>query len=174
MKTGESLLSQNGVYRLVLNDTRNLEIWCKREKLWMTNVDVSYMDSLIFDNDGQFYLLGKNKSYEWKLEILSANSKAHLMLIRNDGNLAVYNKCGDNLWESRTKVNCDTIPGIYIYQEMSSTKRIPAVIFSRPVVTLAVMFSVVIGLIHFYDSKHVNTVSIRLCSRAILIIAEEL
>ena len=89
MKTGESLLSQNGVYRLVLNDTGNLEIWCKREKLWMTNVDVSYVDSLIFDNDGQFYLLGKNKSYEWKLEILSANSKAHLMLIQNDGNLAV-------------------------------------------------------------------------------------
>ena len=117
MKTGESLLSQNGVYRLVLNDTGNLEIWCKREKLWMTNIDVSYVDSLIFDNDGQFYLLGKNKSYKWKLEILSANSKAHLMLLQNNGNLAVYNKCGDNLWESRTKGNCGIIPGIYIYQE---------------------------------------------------------
>ena len=59
-------------------------------------------------------------------------------------------------------------------KDLSSTKGIPAVIFSRPVVTLAVMFSVVISLIPFYDSKHGNTVLIQICSRAILIIAEEL
>ena len=45
-------------------------------------------------------------------------------------------------------------------KDLPPTKRIPAVVFSLPVVTLAVMFSVVISLIHFFDSKHVNTVSI--------------
>ena len=66
---------------------------------------------------GNSIYLKKIKSYEWKLEIFSANSKAHLMLLWKNGNLAVYNKCGDNLWGSRTKGNCGTIPGIYIYQE---------------------------------------------------------
>ena len=59
-------------------------------------------------------------------------------------------------------------------KDLSSTKRIPVVIFSRPVVTLVVMFYVVINLIHFYDLKHGSTLSVRICSRAILIIAEEL
>ena len=59
-------------------------------------------------------------------------------------------------------------------KDLSSTKGIPAVIFSLPVVTLAVMFSVVITLIHFYDSKHGKAVLIQIFSRAILIIAEEL
>ena len=49
-------------------------------------------------------------------------------------------------------------------KDLPPTKRIPAVIFSLPVVTLPVMFSVVISLIHFYDSKHVNTVSMMFSS----------
>ena len=36
------------------------------------------------------------------------------MLLQNNGNLVVYNKCGNRLWESRTRGKCDNISGIYI------------------------------------------------------------
>ena len=100
LRKQKNLHSQNGVYRLVLNDTGNLEIWCKREKIWTTNTDDYYVDFLIVDNDGKICL---------------RKSKPHMMLLQNDGNLVVYNECGNSIWESKTKGKCGTIPGIYIF-----------------------------------------------------------
>ena len=117
LRKQKNLHSQNGVYRLVLNDTGNLEIWCKRKKIWTTNTDDYYVDSLIFDNDGKICLLGKDNSSRWKSRILSRKSKPDLMLLQNDGNLVVYDKCGNTIWESKTKGKCGTIPGIYIFYE---------------------------------------------------------
>ena len=115
LRKQKNLHSQNGVYRLVLNDTGNLEIWCKREKIWTTNTDDYYVDFLIFDNDGKICLLGKDNSSRWKSKVLSRKSKPHMMLLQNDGNLVVYNECGNSIWESKTKGKCGTIPGIYIF-----------------------------------------------------------
>ena len=73
------------------------------------------MDSLIFYNDGKIYLLGKDNSIRPKIQ--SRNSKGHLMLLQNDGNLVVYNDCGNSIWESKTRGKCDTVPGIYIFHK---------------------------------------------------------
>ena len=75
------------------------------------------MDSLIFHSDGKIYLLGKDNSIRWRLKIQSRNSKGHLMLLQNDGNLVVYNDCGNSIWESKTRGKCDTVPGIYIFHK---------------------------------------------------------
>ena len=115
LKVRKNLQSRNGVYRLILNDTGNLEIWCKREKIWTTNTDDDYIESLIFDNDGKISLLGKDNSSRWQMKLSSRNSKPHLMLLQNNGNLVVYNECGNRLWESRTRGKCDNISGIYMF-----------------------------------------------------------
>ena len=157
MKVRKNLQSRNGVYRLVLNDTGNLEIWCKREKIWTTNTDDDYIESLIFDNDGKISLLGKDNSSRWQMKLLSRNSKPHLMLLQNNGNLVVYNECGNRLWESRTRGKCDNISGIYI-----SFSYIYA-FFTQLVAILAVNFFFCDNLIHFCNSHHYNALPIRIC-----------
>ena len=162
MKIREVLQSQNGVYRLVLNDTGNLEIWCKREKLWTTNTDDNYVNSLVFNNDGKIYHLGKDNSSRWQSKLSSTNSKPHLMLLQNDGNLVVYNECGNKLWESRARGKCDTIPGIYDFHKFVTltnlflTKCIPAGFVIHSVVIIVANFTVQISLIHLYHKTKNN------------------
>ena len=113
LKIGKYLQSQNGYSRLVLNDTGNLEIWCKRKKLWTTNTNDHYVDSLIFKDDGKIYLLAKDNHSRLEIGTSLTNSTPQLMVIENDGNLVVFNECGNRHWESRTGGLCSGKPGLY-------------------------------------------------------------
>ena len=87
LKVGKSLLSQNGASKLVLTSAGNLEVWCKMERLWTTNTNDHYVNSLYFKNDGNIYLLGKDNNTRWSTEINLANSKPYMMLIQDNGML---------------------------------------------------------------------------------------
>ena len=115
LKFGRSLLSQNGTSKLLLTSAGNLEVWCKMERLWTTNTNDHYVNSLYFKNDGNIYLLGKDNNTRWSTEINLANSKPYMMLIQDNGNLAVFDKCGKIYWESGTTGQCSGTPGIYFY-----------------------------------------------------------
>ena len=85
------------------------------ERLWTTNTNDHYVNSLYFKNNGNIYLLGKDNNTRWSTEINLANSKPYMMLIQDNGNLAVFDKCGKIHWESRTTGQCSGTPGIYFY-----------------------------------------------------------
>ena len=112
MKIGKSLQSQNGDSRLILNETGNLEIWCKMKKIWTTNTNDDLVDFLIFKDDGKIYLLAKDNHSRLEIGTSLTNSRPHLMLIQNDGSLVIYDECGNRHWESRTKGLCSGTPGI--------------------------------------------------------------
>ena len=112
LKIGKSLQSQNGAANLILSDSGNLEVWCKSKKLWTTNTNDNYVNSLYFKNDGNIDLLGKDNNTRWSAEINPNSSKPYMMLIEDNGNLAVYDKYGKRHWESRTTDQCQ---GIYFY-----------------------------------------------------------
>ena len=112
MKIGKRLQSQNGDSTLILTYTGNLEIWCKKKKLWTTNTNDDYVDSLIFKDDGKIYLLAKDNHSRLEIGTSLTNSRPHLMLIQNDGNLVIYDECGNRHWESRTGKLCSGTPGI--------------------------------------------------------------
>ena len=113
LKIGESLQSQNGDTRLILTNTGNLEIWCKKKKLWATNANDDYVDSLIFKDDGKIYLLAKDNHSRLEIGTSLTNSRPNLMLMQNDGNLVIYDECGNRHWESRTGRLCSSTPGRY-------------------------------------------------------------
>ena len=113
LKIGKYLQSQNGYSRLILNDTGNLEIWCKRKKLWTTNTNDHYVDSLIFKDDGKIYLLAKDNHSRLEIGTSLTNSTPQLMVIENNGNLVIFNECGNRHWESGTGGLCSGTPGIY-------------------------------------------------------------
>ena len=112
MKIGKSLQSQNGDSRLILTYTGNLEIWCKNKKLWTINTNDDYVDSLLFKDDGKIYLLAKDNHSRLEIGTSLTNSRPHLMLLQNDGNLVIYDECGNRHWESRTGKLCSGTPGI--------------------------------------------------------------
>ena len=85
------------------------------KKLWTTNTNDDYINSLNFKDDGNIYLLGKDNNTRWSTGIKSSNQKPYLMLIQDDGNLVINDKCGTRTWESRTERQCSDTPGIYFY-----------------------------------------------------------
>ena len=85
------------------------------EKIWTTNTNDDYVKYLIFRNDGNIYLLGKDNNTRWSTEVILTNSRPYIMLIQDNGNLAVYDNCGKRNWESRTTGQCSGTPGIYFY-----------------------------------------------------------
>ena len=115
LKIEEHLRSENRVFSLILNETGNLEIWCKEEKLWTTNTNDKYVNFSIFNNDGKMYMLGKDNSSRWNTGATFTNSKPDFILMQNDGNLVVYDTGGVMHWESKTKEKCISIPGKYFF-----------------------------------------------------------
>ena len=85
------------------------------ERLWTTNTNDHYVNSLHFKNDGNIYLLGKDNNTRWSTKINLTNSKPYMMLIQGNGNLAVFDKCGKMHWESSTTGQCSGTSGIYFY-----------------------------------------------------------
>ena len=88
------------------------------EKIWTTNTNYDYLNYLNFKNDGNIYLLGEDNNTRWSTEINLVNSKPYMMLIQDDGNLGVYDKCGKRYWESRTSGQCSGTPGIYFFMKL--------------------------------------------------------
>ena len=88
------------------------------EKIWTTNTNYDYLNYLNFKNDGNIYLLGEDNNTRWSTEINLVNSKPYMMLIQDDGNLGVYDKCGKRYWESRTSAQCSGTPGIYFFMKL--------------------------------------------------------
>ena len=115
LKIGKSLQSQNGDSSLNLTGTGNLKIWCKNKKLWTTNTNDDYVDFLIFKDDGKIYLLAKDNHIRLEIGLSFRNSIPQFMLIQNDGNLVIYDECGNRKWESRTGGLCSGTPGIYMF-----------------------------------------------------------
>ena len=100
---------------LVLNDTGNLEILCRRQKIWTTDTNDSFVNYLFFKNDGKIDLLGKDNSSRWYTKASPTNLKSRMMLILNDGNVVVYDTCGNRQWQSPTGAPCTITPGINFY-----------------------------------------------------------
>ena len=67
----------------------------------------------MFNYDGRICLLRKDNSGKWKSKIVSRKLKPNLMLLQNDGNLVVYNECGNSIWKSKTRGKCGIIPGMF-------------------------------------------------------------
>ena len=118
LKIGKRLQSQNGDSRLILTYTGNLEIWCNKKKLWTTNTNDDNVDSLIFKDDGKIYLLAKDNHSRLEIGTSLTNSRPYLMLMQNDGNLVIYDECGNRQWESRTGKLCSGTPVINFHKSL--------------------------------------------------------
>ena len=111
MKKGEFIQSESEIYKLLLNETGNLEIWCTNEMVWSTYTYDKYMEFLYLGSDG-IYLLGKDHSNRLNGPLGKLKEKADLMLLQNDGSLVIFDKCGRIVWKYMPDTKCDKHPGM--------------------------------------------------------------
>ena len=105
MKKGLSIQSESGTYKLVVNETGNLEIWCKNEMVWSTYTFNKYIEFLYLGSDG-LYLLGKDGSNRLNGALIKLKQKVGFLIMRNDGNLLIFSENGGIAWKKMPEKKC--------------------------------------------------------------------
>ena len=105
LKKGLSIQSESGNYKMVVNETGNLEIWCKHEMVWSTYTFDKYIEFLYLGSDG-LYLLGKDGSNRLNGALIKLKQKVDFLVMRNDGNLVVFDKNGGIAWKYMPDKKC--------------------------------------------------------------------
>ena len=99
--------SESGTYRLLLNETGNLEIWCASEMVWSKYTFDKYIELLYVGSDG-LYFLGKDGSNRLIVPLNNLKQKVDFLLMRNDGNLVIFDDNGGIAWKSVPYKKCGT------------------------------------------------------------------
>ena len=105
MQKGAFIQSESGTYKLILNETGNLEIWCTNEMVWSTYTYDKYIEFLYPGSDG-LYLLGKDGSNRLNGPLNKLDQKLDLLLMQNDGNLVIFDKNGVVAWKYTPDRKC--------------------------------------------------------------------
>ncbi|MFZ0831756.1 MAG: LysM peptidoglycan-binding domain-containing protein [Mycobacterium sp.] len=97
---GESITSNNGAYKLVLQDDGNLVLYARdHAAVWATNTDGQNVVRAEMQSDGNFVLYTPDKPV-WASE--TKGKKDVRLVIQDDRNLVLYSKGDDAVWSSKT------------------------------------------------------------------------
>ena len=105
LKKGNFIQSESRNSKFLLSKTGNLEIWCDSEINCSTYADDNYINFLYFGDNG-IYPLGKDGSIRVNDTFNNLKWKADWLLMQNDGNLVIYDDCGERIWHSMTDGKC--------------------------------------------------------------------
>ena len=105
LKKGLSIQSDSGTYKLLVNETGDLEIWCKNEMVWSTYTFDKYIEFLYLGSRG-LYLLGKDGSNRLNGALIKLKQKVGFLIMRNDGNLAIFDENGGIAWKYMPDRKC--------------------------------------------------------------------
>ena len=105
MKKGLSIQSDSGTYKLLLDETGNLEIWCTNEMVWSTYTFNKYIEFLYLGSNG-LYLLGKDSSDRLNGALNKLKQKVDFLIMRKDGNLVIFDENGGIAWKYMLGKKC--------------------------------------------------------------------
>ena len=97
LKTGDYLHSKNGILKLHLNVNENLVLHCEDKQIWSTNTSNSSIEYLYFGKNSTLSLRKKENISIWKAEFTGKNSEPEELILQDDGNVVVYDKCDEIL-----------------------------------------------------------------------------
>lgn len=87
LNKGESLISSNGQYTLILQYDGNLVLYGRGRALWASNTNGRAVDYAIMQSDGNFVIYGYPAAV-WASGTVGW-SNAYL-IVQNDGNVVIY------------------------------------------------------------------------------------
>ena len=82
--------------------------------VWSTYTYDKYIEFLYFGSDG-IYLIGKDGSNRLNGTLDNLKQKANLLILQNDGNLVIFDKCGGIVQKYKPDTKCDKNPGILFF-----------------------------------------------------------
>ncbi len=104
LEVGQSLTSNNGAYRLVLQDDGNLVLYAGEQSVWATATDGQDVKRAEVQEDGNFVLYTPDKPV-WASQTAGADNVR--LVLQDDRNLVLYS--GDDAkWSSET--HTDEVP----------------------------------------------------------------
>jgi len=97
---GESMYSNNGIYRLIMQDDGNLVLYKSSQALWASGTYGRAVRNCIMQSDGNLVLYGYNGVAVWASNTYNKGDGTSRLVVQNDGNLVMY-KHGA-VWASNT------------------------------------------------------------------------
>ena len=70
------------------------------------------VESLYFGKNSTLSLRKKGNTSIWKADFSGKGSDPEDFILQDDGNVVVYDECGEILWETKTFNKCNVIPGM--------------------------------------------------------------
>ena len=89
LKKEKHLRSENRKYSMVLRNSGNLEIFCGSVLIWASNTHDSRIDGLYFKSGLYLVALGESSSTIKRI-LHGQDHETYLLILQNDGNLALY------------------------------------------------------------------------------------
>ena len=65
LKKGKHLQSNNGIFKLTLQENGSLEILCRNKSIWSTDTITDNVDFMYLKTNGKLVLYGKRKTDVW-------------------------------------------------------------------------------------------------------------
>ena len=107
LKKGKHLESNNGIFKLTLQENGNLEILCKNKSIWSTETITDNVDFMYLKANGILVLHGKDETDVWGIDTIYAAFEPQKLQLKNDGNLVLLSQFNNVLWASATDSVCD-------------------------------------------------------------------
>ena len=106
LKKGKYLRSNNGIFKLILQENGNLEILCKTKPIWSTRTITNKVDFLYFKQNGKLVLYSKDETDLWTGNIKDSFFEPLTLLLQNVGNLVLLDGFNQAQWSSGTGDIC--------------------------------------------------------------------
>ena len=112
LKKGKEINSVNGNYKLILQQSGNLEILCRGKSIWSSNTTSSDIDVFQFQLDRNLVVRRKNGTYAWESMTVHDNGgfyswepRENRLVMQDDGDLVLY--ADDEVrWRTGTSGKC--------------------------------------------------------------------
>ena len=107
LKKGKHLQSNNGIFKLTLQENGSLEILCRNKSIWSTDTITDNVDFMYLKTNGKLVLYGKDEADVWETDTSYGVFEPQKLQLKNDGNLVLLDQFNSVVWASSTDSVCD-------------------------------------------------------------------
>ena len=104
---GSSIKSENGIYKLILRESGNLELMCRDTSLWSSKTENPYVDVFQYQSNGNLVIRKADGRYLWESKTVHDVKPPGRLVLQNDGNLILYAD-SEAIWHTNTYGKCHT------------------------------------------------------------------
>ena len=107
LKKGKHLQSNNGIFKLTLQENGSLEILCRNKSIWSTDTITDNVDFMYLKTNGKLVLYGKDETDVWETDTSYSVFEPQKLQLKNDGNVVLLDQFNSVVWTSATDSVCD-------------------------------------------------------------------